>query len=163
MTQPGCPEEGQANALSYNIMLRTAQTQLQCGLSVVVDCPLARIELYQQAAEIASKVTVLPYHDHPPGHVSQSVWSHVYAQHCLCSKQCWCVQNGARVLVVECHCQDQKVWQQRLESRAKAETGTAAAHKPQNWAELEALLERCAFHCYAAHCHLQPMIHLANC
>lgn len=56
MTQPGCPEEKDANALSYSIMLRTAATQLECGLSVILDCPLAHLQLYNRALAIANKV-----------------------------------------------------------------------------------------------------------
>lgn len=44
------------NALSYNIMFTVAATQLSCGLSVVVDCPLSKVELYYQALDVAKKV-----------------------------------------------------------------------------------------------------------
>lgn len=44
------------NALSYNIMFTVAATQLSCGLSVVVDCPLSKVELYHQALVVAKKV-----------------------------------------------------------------------------------------------------------
>eukprot|EP01025_Chloroclados_australasicus_P030620 TRINITY_DN3076_c1_g1_i1.p1 TRINITY_DN3076_c1_g1~~TRINITY_DN3076_c1_g1_i1.p1 ORF type:complete len:254 (-),score=19.15 TRINITY_DN3076_c1_g1_i1:495-1142(-) len=43
------------NALSYEVMFRTAETQLKLGLSVVIDCPLARKSLFQTATEIAKK------------------------------------------------------------------------------------------------------------
>ena len=38
------------NTVSYAIMFRFAATQLRCGNSVVVDCPLARLELWQTAS-----------------------------------------------------------------------------------------------------------------
>lgn len=53
---PNGPSEADANAISYKIMLATAQTQLNCGLSVIVDSPLARISLYKEAIAAASEV-----------------------------------------------------------------------------------------------------------
>lgn len=49
-----------ANALSYEIMWRYAQTQMNCGLSVIVDCPLAREELYQKGAALADEACTQP-------------------------------------------------------------------------------------------------------
>lgn len=45
------------NSLSYDVMFRYCSTQLACGLSVVFDCPLARQELFDRAAAMASQVT----------------------------------------------------------------------------------------------------------
>lgn len=45
------------NELSYAVMWRVAGTQLACGLSVVVDCPLARRSLYDRAAALAAEVS----------------------------------------------------------------------------------------------------------
>lgn len=45
------------NALSYQVMFRVASSQLDCGQSVVVDCPLSKLELYQQANGIAEQVS----------------------------------------------------------------------------------------------------------
>ena len=42
------------NDLSYDIMFRVAASQLSCGLSVIVDCPLARRELYERASALAA-------------------------------------------------------------------------------------------------------------
>lgn len=49
------------NSLSYDVMFRYAASQLACGLSVVIDCPLARVELYERATRIAeeAEATVL--------------------------------------------------------------------------------------------------------
>lgn len=44
------------NALSYEVMWRVVGTQLRCGLSVVVDCPLARRPLFDRAAALAGQV-----------------------------------------------------------------------------------------------------------
>lgn len=44
------------NAVSYAIMFSVAATQLRCGNSVIVDCPLARVELWNQATQIADQV-----------------------------------------------------------------------------------------------------------
>ena len=52
--------EANANALSYEIMWRYAQTQLSCGLSVIVDCPLAREELYHKGAALAAEACTQP-------------------------------------------------------------------------------------------------------
>lgn len=41
------------NALSYEIMFSVVSTQLACEQSVVVDCPLSKLDLYQQAEAIA--------------------------------------------------------------------------------------------------------------
>ncbi|KAL4431261.1 hypothetical protein ABPG75_006517 [Micractinium tetrahymenae] len=43
------------NELSYAVMWRVAATQLACGLSVVVDCPLARRSLYDRAAALVAE------------------------------------------------------------------------------------------------------------
>lgn len=37
-------------------MFRYCQTQLSLGLSVVVDCPFARVDLYDAAVSVAHKV-----------------------------------------------------------------------------------------------------------
>lgn len=44
------------NSVSYDVMWRVCGRQLSIGLpGVVVDCPLARLELYQQAASLAGQ------------------------------------------------------------------------------------------------------------
>ncbi|KAL4419254.1 hypothetical protein ABPG77_001192 [Micractinium sp. CCAP 211/92] len=43
------------NELSYAVMWRVAATQLACGLSLVVDCPLARRSLYDRAVTLAAE------------------------------------------------------------------------------------------------------------
>jgi predicted kinase len=45
-----------ANALSYDIMFSYAATQLSLGLSVAIDCPFARVELFDRAVQLAQKV-----------------------------------------------------------------------------------------------------------
>eukprot|EP00879_Flechtneria_rotunda_P022465 GHRR01023716.1.p1 GENE.GHRR01023716.1~~GHRR01023716.1.p1 ORF type:complete len:199 (+),score=56.92 GHRR01023716.1:83-679(+) len=44
-----------ANQLSYDITFSYCQTQLLLGISTVVDCPLARSQLYDQAVNIAAQ------------------------------------------------------------------------------------------------------------
>ena len=44
------------NALSYQVMFSFASSQLGCGQGVVVDCPLSKVELYQQAKLLAEQV-----------------------------------------------------------------------------------------------------------
>ena len=44
------------NALSYQVMFSIASSQLGCGQSVVIDCPLSKVELYQQAQLLAEQV-----------------------------------------------------------------------------------------------------------
>ena len=60
MASPLCSLEQDANALSYSIMFRAAEAQLRCGMSVIIDCPLAYVELYHQALAIASRVRQAP-------------------------------------------------------------------------------------------------------
>lgn len=43
------------NSLSYDIMWCYVETQLKCGLSCIVDCPLARKQLWDQANSLANK------------------------------------------------------------------------------------------------------------
>lgn len=54
-TQHGSAEHWDLNALAYEIMFRVAETQLSCGQSVVVDCPLSKAQLYHTAFDIAQK------------------------------------------------------------------------------------------------------------
>jgi predicted kinase len=49
-------EQVDLNGLSYRIMWKVTETQLECGNSVIVDCPLARVDLYRQAKVFAEKV-----------------------------------------------------------------------------------------------------------
>lgn len=49
------------NELSYAVMWRVAATQLACGLSLVVDCPLARRSLYDRAVTLAAEVGTVPF------------------------------------------------------------------------------------------------------
>jgi predicted kinase len=44
------------NQLAYDVMWRVCERQLCCGLSIVVDCPLARRELFDRAAGLADQV-----------------------------------------------------------------------------------------------------------
>jgi len=44
------------NDAAYSVLFRQVGRQLQCGLSVVVDCPLARLSLYETAASLAAQV-----------------------------------------------------------------------------------------------------------
>lgn len=55
--QQGPAKAWDLNALSYDIMFAVTATQLSCGLSVVVDCPLSKVELYHQALAVAKKVS----------------------------------------------------------------------------------------------------------
>ncbi len=44
------------NALSYDVMFSVAARQLGLGLSIVLDCPFARRQLYDRACEVAAQV-----------------------------------------------------------------------------------------------------------
>lgn len=46
------------NDASYRVMFRTAATQLECGMSVVLDCPFAREDLFQRSKQLANKVGI---------------------------------------------------------------------------------------------------------
>ncbi|KAL4200810.1 hypothetical protein AMTRI_Chr02g255490 [Amborella trichopoda] len=43
------------NDVSYSVLWSIAETQLKMGLSVVIDCPLARAKLFERVLELASK------------------------------------------------------------------------------------------------------------
>lgn len=46
-----------ANQLSYDIMFSYCRTQLSLGLSVVLDCPFARVALFDEADRLAKQVS----------------------------------------------------------------------------------------------------------
>ena len=52
----GLAERWDLNALAYDIMFRVAESQVACGQSVVVDCPLSKAQLFHTASGIARKV-----------------------------------------------------------------------------------------------------------
>ena len=56
VSQPAAMADQDANVVAYKIMYRIAQRQLENGISVILDSPLARVELYHQAVETAGKV-----------------------------------------------------------------------------------------------------------
>lgn len=58
--RPAPPAPTALNALSYEVMWRVVETQLQIGLSVVVDCPLARASLFRTACALALKHGAAP-------------------------------------------------------------------------------------------------------
>lgn len=70
------------NTLSYVVMWRVTQTQLELGLDVVVDSPLERPGLFDRAVQLAQ-------------------------------------QYGALLVIVECYSGDNRIWKERLESRAE--------------------------------------------
>lgn len=111
-------------------MFRFAATQLSVGLSVIVDCPMARKELFLRAKEIAEQVTSGVCGDDKPF----SPW-----QVTLCSER----QHNARPVLLECVPGDEGVWRRRLEERGASLQATAQSHKPTTWAELQQLIERC--------------------
>ena len=49
------------NALSYRVMFSVASSQLGCGQGVIVDSPLSKVELYQQAKLLAEQVHTAGY------------------------------------------------------------------------------------------------------
>lgn len=99
------------NDLSYDIMFRVAASQLSCGLSVIVDCPLARRELYERAAALAR----------PSGAV-------VAVVECVpASEEAW------REAI------DTRVANAALEPAVPALIGSAR-HKPRSWEALQQLV-----------------------
>lgn len=52
------------------------------------------------------------------------------------------LQHGARLALVELAPRDEAVWRRRVEQRGSCDAGTADAHKPGSWAEIEAIRER---------------------
>ena len=53
-----------------------------------------------------------------------------------------CMQHGARVLLVEVTCSDERLWRQRVEQRGLQDRGSRRGHKPCSWEELQAVLAR---------------------
>lgn len=43
------------NSMSYKVMFQMAATQLSLGINTVVDCPMARVTLYEQAITLAAQ------------------------------------------------------------------------------------------------------------
>eukprot|EP00877_Chromochloris_zofingiensis_P006777 jgi/Chrzof1/2352/Cz11g11290.t1 len=52
------------------------------------------------------------------------------------------LQFGASIAVVDCHAQNEELWQQRLSQRALTDRGSDAAHKPQSWQQLQDMIDR---------------------
>lgn len=129
------------------MLLEVARTQLQLGLDVVVDCPLARPQLYHRALALSQQVRrrlstwgrcMLVMQAFPSVHLSNA--------------RVVCLQCGAEVAVVECWCSDELEWGRRLEQRAQQDCaannsggGDRApnkSHKPGSWQQLQQLLQR---------------------
>jgi len=49
------------NQISYDIMIRYVETQLQVGLSCIVDSPLSRVEIFRRLANLACQYTAKVY------------------------------------------------------------------------------------------------------
>lgn len=77
--QPQLLEGGlDANQLSYALMFSFCNTQLSLGLSTALDCPFARVSLYQQAVALAQKVLLCEGNDCAARQVNvclHSAWS----------------------------------------------------------------------------------------
>ena len=56
--QHGAAGSWDLNALSYAVMFKVAASQLGCRQSVVVDCPLSKVELYYTALQLAQQVVL---------------------------------------------------------------------------------------------------------
>ena len=65
------------NALSYDIMFKTAATQLKAGMSVIVVCPLAHRHLYEKAVALVEEFRSGP------------VRSGVAVVECTAVQDCW--------------------------------------------------------------------------
>ncbi|GFR50238.1 hypothetical protein Agub_g12422, partial [Astrephomene gubernaculifera] len=134
------------NALSYDVMFRTAARQLALGLSVVLDCPLSRRQLYEQACEVAARCSnssaiagvrttaataraTVPASPPPPPSP-------------LAAPPPAAAPTSVLVVLVDVECSDEVVWRQRLEARGALDQGTERGHKPASWDELQALLSR---------------------
>ena len=117
------------NDASYDIMFNMVETQLQLGLSCVVDCPLARRSLFDRAVNLVRRVYrgSSLHSPSPSPSPSPSVG----------------VGVSPRVMVVECWAHED-VWQAWVEERAgEIQAGTirsTAGHKPQTWNEVQALV-----------------------
>ncbi|OVA02167.1 hypothetical protein BVC80_8795g10 [Macleaya cordata] len=122
------------NELSYEVIWRIAETQLDLGLSVVIDSPLSRRSHLDRLLQLISSASS-----------SSSSRSRVI-----------------RLVIIECRPQDEAEWYRRLENRGRAIAADAAAvhnndddddddhrrrtkassssHKPATWQELQNLI-----------------------
>ena len=55
-TLGGVADESRLNDVSYSILFRSVQTQLEAGLDCIVDSPLARRTHYERLVQICHKV-----------------------------------------------------------------------------------------------------------
>jgi energy-coupling factor transporter ATP-binding protein EcfA2 len=146
----------EVNTLAYDIMFNFLETQLACSLSAIVDCPMARLDLFERSAAFATKVIFLPFLPFRieefkcHGHLSIStallfhIWIHK-TEHFDTFRPVTPFppfQHGAKLTLVECCPTDEALWAQRLDARGRADSGTTRAHKPGSWADLQAVQRR---------------------
>jgi predicted kinase len=125
--------QGDLNALSYEVMWRYAEKQLLCGLSVIVDSPLARRELFVKGKRLAHKASAFRL----SAQFAMSTTIHLDSSQ---KRTLWSAQFGGEVVIVECAAMDSVAWRSRLEARSSQQPEGCDGHKPQTWADLEVLL-----------------------
>ena len=133
------------NELSYGVMWRHVDTQLACGLSLVVDCPMARRSLFDAAASLAARVRRRRVRCGVPHHVCGSCPSLARQRGCgnrLLATRPPLLQHGAQLALVELEPRDAQLWRQRVEQRGQLDRGTEHEHKPGSWADVQAVLAR---------------------
>ena len=111
------------NELSYDILLRFTETQLACGLSVIVDTPLSRLSLAESFGRLVQKA-------------SQPV---ARLAGCLRQTEGCGMQHKHQVAVLVCSCSE-SVWESRLAARVASDQGSERGHKPQSWDGLQQLI-----------------------
>ena len=114
------------NTCSYDAMWRVAGRQLSGGNSVVVDCPLARQQLYDDGCRVAAQVGACEC-------------NHAWPTFAARAQAHASVQHGANVAVVETELQP-AVWRRRLELRSATQEASCG-HKPASWEQLETLVK----------------------
>jgi len=127
------------NDLAYDIMFRVAASQLSCGLSVIVDCPLARRELFERAAALAAAATGAG----PGRRPAADADANANAAGADAMYAAGAAKAPVAVVVVECVPASEEAWREAVDTRAAndalADSG-GARHKPRSWDALQQLV-----------------------
>jgi hypothetical protein len=134
------PSQFNWNSLSYDIMWSFCEAQLEAGLDVIVDSPLARRELFSVAEGLAARVC-----EGDDAHIVCICVRPVLQPHSSCSASPSAsspTQHDANLALVECVIGDDGMWRHRLEQRGRQDAGTQREHKPGSWAAAQHVIQR---------------------
>eukprot|EP00899_Mesostigma_viride_P015062 jgi/Mesvir1/23557/Mv18254-RA.1 len=105
---------GLLNDVAYDVLWRTVERQLMAGLGAIVDSPMARVELFEQAKALAGRYN-----------------AELLVIECQVSDQgTWAARLEER--------------RRKQEAEASSQPPGWSAHKPTTWAHVESILNRYA-------------------